>query len=433
MAIIRLANVSKCFHIQPDRPRSFQDLAFSLFQRSKRQPREEFWALKDVSFTVDAGETLGIIGSNGSGKSTCLKLLTKIIEPTAGSVEVKGRVSALLELGAGFHPELTGRENVYLNGSLLGVTRQDMARRFDDVVAFAELERFIDVPVKLYSSGMYVRLAFATAINVDPDILLVDEVLAVGDHSFQEKCLGRINELKARGVTIVFVSHGLDTVRSLCERTIWLQESRLQDDGITDGVVDRYLHYVHARDEAAAMAEREQGAAPEQLTAPPQGGVTDSVARSRARWGTREVEITAVRFLDGAGRDRLSLVTREPVTIVLRYQARQRIDNPVFGVAIHRDDGLHVSGTNTFLSDYQIPYIEGSGEVRYTLDELNLLEGNYYLSTAVHSADERHTYDYHNLLHPFRVHAGMCTQCRGVLHIPAHWDHRTGRKEETEG
>ena len=173
-------------------------------------------------------------------------------------MEVQGRVSALLELGAGFHPELSGRENVFLNGSLLGVSRHEMARRFDDVVAFAELERFIDVPVKFYSSGMYVRLAFATAINVDPDILLVDEVLAVGDQSFQEKCLGRIHELKARGVTIVFVSHGLDAVRSLCERTLWIQESSLLDDGITDGVIDRYLQYVHSRDEAAAMAEREQ-------------------------------------------------------------------------------------------------------------------------------------------------------------------------------
>jgi len=447
MTVIRLDRVAKCFHIRPDRPRSFQDLAIGFVRRAQRPADEEFWALKDVSFAVDAGETLGIIGANGSGKSTCLKLLTRIIEPTTGAIQVQGRVSALLELGAGFHPELSGRENVFLNGSVLGLTRREMVRRFDDIVAFAELERFIDVPVKFYSSGMYVRLAFATAISVDADILLVDEVLAVGDQSFQEKCLERIHELKSQGTTIVFVSHSLDAVRRLCSRAIWLDQGLLQEDGLTEAVVTRYLRHVHAREEAEALRRREaeaepvaeehpavvpavtasesDGAEPESPPGqpPPQELAEEPVRRYRQRWGSREAEIIEVRLLDADGRDSLALTTGQPMTVCIRYRAHQRLEEPVFGVAIYRDDGLHMGGSNTYLARFPIPSIEGDGEVTYTIAALPLLEGTYYLSVAIHDAAEGSVYDYHEFSYRFRVYLGEVQERYGTVYIPGHWGH----------
>jgi lipopolysaccharide transport system ATP-binding protein len=454
MAIIDVANVSKCFHLRPDRPRSFQELVVNTLKRQpRRAPAQEFWALRDVSFAVEPGETLGIIGANGSGKSTCLKLLARIIEPTSGAVKVAGRVSALLELGAGFHPELTGRENVFLYSSVLGLRRQEMSQRFDDIVAFAELERFIDIPVKFYSSGMYVRLAFAAAINVNPDVLLVDEVLAVGDQSFQAKCLERIQELRARGVTIVFVSHSLDVVRNLCDRTLWLESGHLREDGITEAVVAHYLQHVHEKDEAAAMARRdaERAAlpaapsapasaatrAPAEQPAPMQQGVGDDpLARYRKRWGTREAEIVNVRFLDREGHERLLLATGEPMTIVIEYLAHRRIDAPVFGVAFHRNDGLHMHGMNTALARFDIPFIEGRGEVRYITDILPLLEGTYYLSVAVHNTAENVAYDYQDFSYKFGVHLGPVSQRFGTIYIPARWEHIPGaafQAEEAQG
>ena len=223
MAVVQVENVSKRFILHHERPHSFKELVINLFGRNSRR-REEFWALRDISFELSEGEMLGIIGPNGAGKSTVLKLISRILEPTIGHIRVNGRVSALLELGAGFHPDLTGRENIYLNGSLLGFSKKEMARLSDDIVAFSELERFIDTPVKHYSSGMYMRLGFAIAINVQPDILLIDEVLAVGDQAFQKKCLDKIKEFKERGIPVIFVSHNLEAVAKLCTKAIWLEE-----------------------------------------------------------------------------------------------------------------------------------------------------------------------------------------------------------------
>ncbi|MBL7184675.1 MAG: ABC transporter ATP-binding protein, partial [Anaerolineae bacterium] len=248
-ATVRFDNVSKRFTLRHERSRSFQEAALA-FLRGQRNSREELWALKDVSFAIERGKTLGLIGPNGSGKSTVLKLITRILEPTSGQVVVQGRVSALIELGAGFHPDLTGRENVYLNGSLLGFGRNEMKGKFDSIVEFSELEKFIDVPIKHYSSGMHMRLGFAVAIHVDPDILLIDEILAVGDQAFQNKCLGKIGELKSQGVTILFVSHDLEAVRNLCPSAIWLENGVIQESGTTDRVIDSYLNNVTALTEA---------------------------------------------------------------------------------------------------------------------------------------------------------------------------------------
>ena len=443
MAVIRVADVSKCFRVRSRYSRSFQDLLVNaLSRRTLPRAEESLWALKDISFAVEAGETLGIVGPNASGKSTCLKLLTRIIEPTTGSIEVTGRVSALLELGAGFHPDLTGRDNVFLYGSVLGLRRREMVRRFDDIVSFAELERFIDVPTKFYSSGMYVRLAFATAINVSPDILLIDEVLAVGDQSFQAKCLERIQELKARGVTIVLVSHSLDAVRTLCDRAIWLDRGVLREDGLTDLVVARYLQDVHQRDEMASMAAVEAGRGtgegaegaihpaeqPDSLQ-DEQKRDHDPLARYRRRWGSGEAEIADVYFLDKDGRKRLSLATGEPMVVVVRYRASRRIEHPLFRLAIHRNDGLQISVADSLAAGLDLSFIEGEGEVYYAIDLLPLLEGTYYVTAGLYDASGTHAYDHRALSHRFRVRGGAVREHYGAVYIPARWEHLPNPRE----
>lgn len=237
---IAVEGVSKRFVIHHERPRSFQEALIALVHR-RNGYREEFWALRDVSFQVEQGEALGIIGPNGSGKSTILKLLTRILQPTWGEVSVRGRISALIELGAGFHPDLTGRENIFLSGSILGIGQSAMARHYDAIVAFSELERFIDTPVKHYSSGMYMRLGFAVAIHVEPDILIIDEVLAVGDTAFQEKCLATLDALKEAGKTLLLVSHDMDLIRRFCHRAIFLDHGEVQSYGLTQEAIARYM------------------------------------------------------------------------------------------------------------------------------------------------------------------------------------------------
>ncbi len=242
-AAVVLDKVSKRFILHHQKPRSFQEALVNLFHR-RNGTKEEFWALRDVSFEVLEGESLGIIGRNGSGKSTILKLITRILEPTAGRISVSGRVSALIELGAGFHPDLTGRENIYLNGSILGLSRKEMNRKFDEIVAFSELERFLDTPVRHYSSGMYARLGFSVAINVDPDILIIDEVLAVGDEAFQRKCLDKIEGFRRQGRTVILVTHDLSAVSRLCDRAIWLAEGRIVGEDAPSSVIPAYMEAI---------------------------------------------------------------------------------------------------------------------------------------------------------------------------------------------
>lgn len=235
--VIIFENVSKEFKLSKLPIRSLQEMFVQLFNGEMRG-LHRFWALKDTSFTINAGETVGILGPNGSGKSTILKLISRIIYPTMGKITVTGRLSALLELGAGFHPDLTGRENVFLNGSILGLNRQDMQKRFDSIVAFADIGEFLDVPIRNYSSGMQMRLGFSVAVHVEPEVILIDEVLAVGDYNFQLKCLDRIRQMQEQGVTILFVAHDFERVKNLCERAIWLENGMLQAQGSVDDIVE---------------------------------------------------------------------------------------------------------------------------------------------------------------------------------------------------
>ena len=430
-------------------------------QPAHRSRKEALWALHNVSFRVAKGETLGIIGSNGSGKSTCLKLLTRIYAPTTGSVSVDGRVSALLELGAGFHPELTGRENVYLYGSILGISRRAMRERFDDIVSFSEMARFVDEPIKFYSSGMYVRLAFATAISVNPDVLLIDEVLAVGDQRFQAKCLERIHALKTQGTTIVFVSHDLDTVAQLCDRAIWLASGRLRSDGATCDVIGDYLHDVygddgtnltfprapeptarsapsvaqaaetvatHAEDAATARRtpeDKEADASPsaESATEEGAGGAPELDRSAPGRWGSMKMEIERVRLLNAQGCHSARAEGLKPLTIEITYHAHRPVCDPVLGVAIYGLDGGYVVGTNTMLGGCETGEVSGVGTIALAIPSLPLLQGGYVLTVAAHSADESEVYDWHNLLYQFTVFSADGEACEGLVHLDATWSH----------
>src|SRR5918992_454225 len=292
-------------------PLSFKEVG----TRRRRRTFDEFWALRDVSFAVAPGETVGLIGPNGSGKSTLLKCLARILRPDEGRIRIQGRLSALLEVGAGFHPELTGRENVFLNGAILGLGQAEIRNRFDEIVEFAGLERFIDTPVKSYSSGMYVRLGFAIAVNVHPDVLLVDEVLAVGDEQFQRKCLARFEEMRRTGRTVVLVTHALDTVRELCDRAVFLREGGVADVGPATSVVDTYLRDV------GDTSKREAG-----------------LSLAGHRYGTREVELTRVELCGADGRPGSPILAGGPMTVRMHWRGNTPGVGPLFPIHILAQD-----------------------------------------------------------------------------------------------
>jgi lipopolysaccharide transport system ATP-binding protein len=414
---------------------------------------EEFWALRDANFSIYAGEAVGIIGENGSGKSTTLKLISRILEPSSGSVSVKGKVSALLELGTGFHPDLTGRENIFLNGSLLGISRREMAKRYDQIVDFAEIDEFIDTPIKHYSSGMVMRLGFAVAINVAPDILLTDEVLAVGDEAFQRKCLDYIAFLRKQGVTIVFVSHALDAVRSLCRRVIWLDHGRVVADGPSGEIVDRYLTYEnernaerlrseHAGGPARAIARPEPMAQGEEDTGPlgPPAGddspADQSPGESPQGAGTpaaaSPVEVTGVRFINARGEETSLASTGESLIVRIAYRASERVSEPVFGLALYTENGTHLNGPNTRFAGLEIPQIEGEGHVDYEIEAMPLLAGRYDVTVAVTDADMAETFVHQHRAYSFYVQPTPGLPERwGLLYVPAKWSFHPGAGSAT--
>jgi lipopolysaccharide transport system ATP-binding protein len=400
--VIEFDHISKRFHVDHERPRSFQERFVQTFRRT-RSAAEEVWVLRDVSFTLPQGASLGVIGENGAGKSTLLKLCARVLEPSSGALRIRGRVSALLELGTGFHPDLTGRENVFLYGSLIGIKQTTMRRRFDEIVAFSEIERFIDLPIKFYSSGMYLRLAFAVAIHVDADILLIDEAFAVGDAHFQQKCLNRIRDIQAAGATLLFVSHSANLVKEFCTDALWIQDGLVAGFGPSEDVMLTYTQ--------------------ENLYGEGQQALSGNVHR----WGTHEVEVTGVEFLDSAGAVQSRFQTGDPFCARLSYIAHQRIPQPVFGVGIHRDDGTHVNGPNTLLTNYDIPFVEGAGVIEYQIDRLNLLPGSYELSVSVYDHILEHQYDYQSRAYPFWVTAHPDVfEKHGTTYLPSRWLHRAG-------
>lgn len=369
------------------------------------RPEDTIEALREVSFRVTVGEAFGVVGSNGSGKSTLLKLLAGIAKPTSGRVMVDGRVAALIELGAGFHPEISGRENVFINGAVLGLSRREIARRFDDIVAFSGLEDFIDEPVKNYSSGMYVRLGFAVAIHTDPDVLLVDEVLAVGDESFAHRCLRRIEEFLGRGGTLVLVSHSLPLVEEYTERVLWLERGRVRMIGEPRRVVDAYRQAVaeeEAREHRRAKEALEEVA--RAASDSPEATDAETEPREVLRWGSGQAEIEAVRLLDETGRERYHFRSGEEVVIELACRAREPLADYVFGVALATPRGVECWGTNTYLEGYRPDRLDGRVTVRVCCPALRLGPGEYTLDVAVHARDGA-PYDYRRKVLAFSVTA----------------------------
>ena len=365
------------------------------------KPDETFEALKGVSFDVPAGCTFGIIGRNGSGKSTMLKLIAGIGKPSAGTVTVRGRISALIELGAGFHPEISGRENVFINGMMLGLTRREVTRRFDEILAFAEMQEFIDAPVKTYSSGMYMRLGFAVAIHVDPDVLLVDEVLAVGDEAFTHKCFDKLAELRRRGRTVLLVTHSLNLVTRFCDEALWLDAGVARSQGDPKRTLDAYLMDVARRDNLAMAAADASAAA-----TPAAGGPADMFKAAEGRWGTREAEIVSVDLLHADGTPGHVFRSGEPATVRFVVRAHRPLADFVFGVGIFNAEGVCCYGTNTSLEGARPAELSGEAQVLFSIERLDLIDGSYRLDVAVHRENGA-PYDYHRLLHTFRVNSEL--------------------------
>ena len=386
---IALENVSKTYRLWGRRSQ-FATLKSALLKRDLKMAAEgTVPALKDVSFAVDRGESFGVIGRNGSGKSTLLKIISGILKPTSGRITVNGRIAALIELGAGFHPEITGRENIYINGIMLGLTRREIDQRFDRIVEFAGIGEFLDQPVKTYSSGMYVRLGFAVAVHVDPDILLIDEVLAVGDEEFSARCIAKIQEMKYRGVTLVFVTHQLDQVRNLCDRAVWLDHGLVEAIGDPMRVVDAYLQEVSgtpasppAEQAEPALSGAEGSPAPEK-----------SDASDEERWGSGEILLKRVAITDNHGRDLVAIGAGTPVTIDMDVEVRVPQDDFVFGIGIYHADGACVYGTNTDLEGHAPQMLEGTARVRFAMPSLDLVAGTYRIDAAVHTRNGR-AFDY---------------------------------------
>jgi ABC-2 type transport system ATP-binding protein len=382
-AAITVQDVRKRFRRYRERPTSIKERVIRIRVRA-----EELWALDGVSADVQQGETLGLLGPNGSGKTTLLKIIAGILRPTDGTVTTRGRIAALLALGAGFHIELTGRENVYLNASLLGLSREETNRRFDDIVAFAELEDFIDNQVKFYSSGMYVRLGFAVAVHVDPAILLVDEVLAVGDIAFQRKCLDKVEQFQREGRTIVLVTHSPDQVVRICDHAIVLNHGRVVNEGNPYDVVREFRRLMSRQDLAYGWDQ-----------------------------GTKEIEIVSAEIFGGDGQTRDVFLPGQELVIQMDLKANvSAVEDPVVSFAIHDDQNRFVYGTNTDWREARIPRFEGKQRVQFLLKSLPFVDGRYFVTLGVHSRDSKRVFHLQEQRYTFDVVRGE--ENPGAVWIP---------------
>ena len=369
--VIDVRNVKKKFRIYKDRGNTLKErLLFAA-----RRKHEDHQVLKGISFQVRKGEAVGLIGENGCGKSTTLKLLTKILYPDAGTIKMTGRVSSLIELGAGFHPDLSGLENIYTNASIFGLSRKEIDERLEEIIAFSELEEFIDNPVRTYSSGMYMRLAFAVAINVDADILLIDEILAVGDAAFQAKCFRKLQEIKGKGTTIVIVSHAMAQIENICDRSIWIEDGVIRMDGIPRDVHPVYMERMskknhHGQDEGddKAVVEKDEDG-------------------KLKRWGSGEAKMTDVSVIDAEGKKRYEYSPWEPFTVYIDYEAQKELKDVVIGLAIYRNDGAMVYGTNTLIDTAKPVELKEKGSIDLKVENLPVSNGTYVIDLALHKPD----------------------------------------------
>ncbi len=390
-----MRDVHKRYRIYRERYRSLKEVVIN----RRFGEWEDRWALRGLDLEVEPGTTLGLIGHNGAGKSTALKLMARVLSPDRGSVRVEGRLSGLLELGAGFQLEYTGRENVYLNASLLGMSKRDVDRRLDDIVGFAELEDHIDAPLRTYSSGMYMRLGFSVAIHVEPEILLVDEILAVGDEAFQRKCMDWFEGFQRSGGTIVMVSHALGVINKLCDRAAWMGDGRLLSLDRPERVISSYLASVREQRWLAAEA--------------------DQAARQEA--GPPAIQLTDVRLLDRDGRPVDGLRRGDPLELRIGYRCNQPLMTPVFGVALYRDGGGYVYGTNTAVDGFPLGPIERDGAICLRYHSLPLLGGTYLITVAIFPSAEPHigAIDYREQYYRLRILDE--TEEQGLVRLDHDW------------
>ena len=406
MEAIKLENISKKF-----RSRNLQTQHMtlkSLILRKSRFPKnnDSLYALKDISISIERGRTIGIIGHNGSGKSTLLKIISKIYRPDTGRMKVNGRISTLIELGSGFHPEFSGRENIFINGIILGLSKKEIKKRFDSIVKYADLENFIDAPVRTYSSGMYMRLGFSIAVNIDPDILLIDEVLAVGDEAFVRKCNDRVEELRKNKKTLLIVSHDLQAIEKWCDEVIWLNQGMIREIGPPHKVIEKYKKSVVNSDHGFI---EEKALNPEKIP----------LGKDGRRWGSKEIEIVSIRLLDSTKKERLSYSTGEKMTIEINYKVNKSVAAPVFGFAIFRSDGICCYGSNTSIEHVSMQELKKDGFVLIEIDHLDLIEGLYHLDIAVHDKND-YAFDY--LSHCLSFLMNSDVKDTGIVRLNHEWE-----------
>ena len=375
-----------------------------------KQGYEEFVALKDINFTVNKGEAIGIIGENGCGKSTLLKVIANIFRPTKGSVKINGKITPFLELGVGFQPDLTAKENIYIYGAIMGLSDREIDARLEEILDFSGLKRFEDTKLKNFSSGMHVRLAFATAIQTNPEILLMDEVLAVGDMEFQQKCMDVFQRYIKEKKTIVFVSHDLNSVRRFCSKALLLRHGEQVAFGDTNEIIDKYVYGVDAEDSTENVeSEQESG----ELI-----NLNDDVVVEKGRWGTKKVVITGVKFIDKFGRESTMFNSRDTMTILIEYDVNEAVEDLQIGIAVYSDNDIMCYGTNTDLRGYVVDNASGSNEINLIIHNLTMMEGKFHLTVAAHSK-EHEPYDWRDKQFSFNVvKNGNDT---GFFDIPCEW------------
>lgn len=415
--VIEVNDITKNFKVFYDRSRTLKELIVTR-GRNRYEVRE---IINGISFKIKKGEAVGIIGKNGCGKSTTLKLLSRIIYPDTGSIQIKGRVSSLLELGAGFHPDMSGRENIYLNASIFGLNRQEIDAKINEIIAFSELEEFIENPVRTYSSGMYMRLAFAVAINVEADILLIDEILAVGDVSFQTKCFEKLKEIKAKGTTIVIVSHSLGQIEQICDRTIWIENGKIVEEGIPKFIHEHYLATMEEQRLGKIEQERKKEVVENaiQTQATKTSDLNPHWCSEAIRSGNRTIELIEVQLKDTKGNDQVIFTTGDDIVVSMKYHSKIVGLQGNFGVGINRDDGVYCYGTNTIIELGGCVHVNEDGIVEMIIRNNQLLPAKYILDVAIHTQDEIPYDRIHHILE-FQVKKSNKNDF-GVCRLPNEW------------
>jgi len=407
---IEVKDVHKYFKVYDDKGKMLRERIIH-WNRNHYEKRE---VLKGISFNVKKGEAIGLIGTNGCGKSTTLKLLTRILRPNDGSIEIDGKIYSMIELGAGFHPDMSGRENIYINASIYGVKAKEVDKRLDDIVAFSELEDFIDNPVRTYSSGMYMRLAFAIAINMDADVLLIDEILAVGDSNFQDKCFNKLREIKANGTTIVIVSHSLAQIEQICDRTIWIKDGKIKLDGNPRDVHPAYMEYMGIKKQE--VYDKAEKAKKEDANKEDQDEYKD-----KNRWGNQKAVITNVSLLNDKSEKINVLKVGQKAKLRVDYKVNENIENAIFGFGLFRVDRIQCYGTNTNIDKKEKFNLNKDGFFEIELNSVNLITGQYYIDVSIEEGYDGVPVDFYRKALEFQMYSDM--QDVGITRIPHSWNY----------